>query len=233
MNTKLAQRAVKAVTDPAFCARRGMCQCFARQVIQAELGDAYDDYHGPNATVSAYRWRRGGYAVSGSPERGDLLYKTNGEFGHVGIYVGGVEGRGQDLVAENSSKSIGRVQGAKGYRSLRDYGPWDILVRIPGECAAASSDYTLVLHGKAVARMPVHDGRAYVPATVFAERLGLEVGWLDEEKLVTFDDKVIELSPWIRLSDSRAYLPIRALAEAVGLAIEEPDEQRRVVLYRP
>jgi len=233
MNTKLAQTAVKAVTDPAFTARKGYCQAFARQVVQATCGAEYDAYHGPSATVSAYRWRRGGFAVTGGVERGDLLYKTNGEFGHVGIFVGNVQGHGQDLVAENASATQGRVSGAKGYRTWAQYGRVDIIVRIPGEDVTTSTDYTLVLHGRAVARMPLHDGHAYVQAVEFAERLGLEVGWLDEEKLVTFDDKPIELSPWIRLSDGRAYLPIRALAEAVGLAIEEPDDQRRVVLYRP
>lgn len=236
MNTRLRNQAVEAVTDPAFIASRGMCQAFARQVVQAVYGDEYDDYHGPSAKVSAHRWDRGGFRIRSAVEPGDLLYKTGGSWGHVGVYVGTVPGHGNALVAENSSTSIGRVSGAKGYRSLGQYGEWQITVRIDDTADDPFEDvkhFELVLHGRVIARMPLHDGHAHVEVVEFCERLGIgnEVGWLEADKHVTIGGRELECDLW--LPDGHAWAPIRPLAAHVGLAIEEPDDDRRVVLYRP
>jgi hypothetical protein len=45
--------------------------------------------------------------------------------GHVGIRVAG------NRVAENSTTRVGRVQGAKGFRTLDQFGKVDLIVRLP------------------------------------------------------------------------------------------------------
>ena len=228
MNSRLAAKAIEAVTDRRFTAAPQMCQAFARQVVQAVCGDEYDDYHGPSAKVSAFRWRRGGFAVTGPIEPGDLLYRTGGEWGHVGIYVG------DDSVAENSTTRHGRVQGCKGFRTLSQYDRWQITVRIPGVAEPdGAKHFELVLHGRVIARMPLHDGHAHVQVVEMCERLGIghEVGWDNASKHVVIGGRELDCDVW--QPDGHAWAPIRLMAAHVGLAVKDPDEQRRVVLYRP
>ena len=122
MNEDLAAAAIKAVTDPAFEGRKGFCSRFVREVVASVYGDLYADLFGPSALATAADFNQAGLAVqaSANPDPGDILFKTSGAgpFGHVGIFVG------DKGVAESSSTSIGRVQGAKGYRSLAQFGPF-------------------------------------------------------------------------------------------------------------
>lgn len=128
-NATLAATAVSAVTDPAFERRGSYCQRFLRQVIQKAHGARYDAFHKGTAEASRKAWIRAGYAVpvkNGSVV-GDILYKraTNAvPEGHVGIRVSG------NRVAENSTTGIGRVQGAKGFRTLEEFGEVQTIVRL-------------------------------------------------------------------------------------------------------
>lgn len=129
-NLKLAAKAELALRDNSFTRVDGRCQQFVRQVIQSTHGAKYDGYHKATAELSRQAWAKSPYAVA--PSRGsvvgDILYKkgTPGQpAGHVGIRVPG------NRVAENASVSRGRVSGAKGYRSLEDFGRVELIVRLP------------------------------------------------------------------------------------------------------
>ena len=128
-NATLAAAAVSAVTNPAFERRGGYCQRVVRQVVQGAHGNRYDRFHKATAEASRKAWIAGGYAVS--PQNGsvigDILYKAatrDVPEGHVGIRVAG------NRVAENSTTSLGRLQGAKGFRTLEEFGSVKTIVRL-------------------------------------------------------------------------------------------------------
>lgn len=129
-NPRFAAQVESSVRDNAFVRVKGRCQQFLRQNVQKMYGGRYDAYHRATAHDSMKAWSNSEYAVD--PSRGsvvgDILYKsgTKGNpSGHVGVRVPG------NRVAENSSTSIGRVSGAKGYRSLEEFGKVDLIVRLP------------------------------------------------------------------------------------------------------
>lgn len=129
-NPTFAAQAEKSIRDSAFVRLRGRCQQFVRQNIQKKYGARFDSYHKASAHLSMKAWEGSPYAVE--PVRGsvvgDILYKSgtkSNPAGHVGIRVPG------NRVAENSSTSIGRVSGAKGFRSLEEFGKVDLIVRLP------------------------------------------------------------------------------------------------------
>jgi hypothetical protein len=128
-NAILARAAVTAVTNPNIETRSGMCSRFCRQVVQPLYGQEIDRLFGASAIETARNFQHRGHTLdprSNTPRPGDLLFKTQaGRFGHVGIYVGA---RG---VAENASTARGRVQGAKGYRTLEEYGKYNLIGRLP------------------------------------------------------------------------------------------------------
>ena len=79
-----------------------------------------------------YLWPRDKSKLGGAIEPGDILFKRyvakNSRgiyYGHVGIYTG------NNLVWENSSTTKGRLSGAKGYRTLEQYGTFDVVGRLP------------------------------------------------------------------------------------------------------
>jgi hypothetical protein len=112
---------------------------FVREVLDATYGAAtFSAYRADSAKHAAAAWKAAGLALAPDvldhyPQPGDILYKTSGTFGHVGIYCGRLhlaDGDENGYVAENSSTKIGRVSGAKGYRSLEDFGRVDLVVRL-------------------------------------------------------------------------------------------------------
>lgn len=129
-NITLATTARNALGDPDFEDADGYCQRFVRQCLEAVYGDKYADYMKSSAKLAAQAFLSNGLGTQNFRvlEVGDILYKTKGSggFGHVGIYLG--DGKG---VAENSSTPIGRVQGAKGIRTLRQFGGYQVMVRLP------------------------------------------------------------------------------------------------------
>lgn len=144
-NLVLASTANRAIRSKNFTAIPGYCQKFERQVVQDKTayGDyAYQSYMKGTARLTglAFLRTRYGFPASelearGGLQVGDILFKTTGSggAGHVGIYVGRVPGYEKlgGLVAENSSTSIRRIQGAKGYRTLREFGAVNVYVRLP------------------------------------------------------------------------------------------------------
>lgn len=125
----LAARARKALRAPGYVSTEGMCQKFVRQVVQATYGHRFDRYHGASAEHSRRLWSSSPYVVSpGSGSvPGDILYKKGTKmnpFGHVGIRIAG------NQVAENSTVHGGEF-GGRGIRTLEDFGPVDMVVRLP------------------------------------------------------------------------------------------------------
>lgn len=142
-NTGLANEAIFAINDSDFTDVPGMCKKFVRQVNEAYYGDRFAAcLEGSSAVVACRNFEQGCspdvqvYEAVGERFNllpGDTLFKKTGSgpYGHTGIYVGAVAGIGSDLVAENSSTHIGRINGAKGYRSREQWGHIDTMVRFP------------------------------------------------------------------------------------------------------
>lgn len=136
-----AKAAVVAVNDADFEAISGYCSRFVRQVVESVHGPRFKYLFGSSAKVSAeaflnspygYEWPRNRELLGGI-QQGDILFKRfgSGGYGHVGIYVGDIPGIGKQLVCENSSVTVGRISGAKGYRTLARYGHFDVVGRLP------------------------------------------------------------------------------------------------------
>lgn len=130
VNNRLARRAKKVVESTGTDSRKAMCQKAIRESIQQEYGGRYNKYHAGNAITSMRRWKDSPYAVAPAHGSvvGDILYqgKSAGDpRGHVGIRVPG------NMVAENGSRSSGRVRGGYGFVSLEDFGRVDLIVRLP------------------------------------------------------------------------------------------------------
>lgn len=127
--TSLTDTAIDAVTDSQFEGRAGYCQKFVRQVVESVYGKTmYSGMMKPSARESGIAARDMGLTVPVNSKLmpGDILYKLygSGGYGHVGIYVN------DNMIVENSSTRIGRVSGAKGYRTLGQFGKYDIIVRL-------------------------------------------------------------------------------------------------------
>lgn len=134
MNRVLAKAAERAVTAAGFVSKPGRCQQWVREVVQSAYGAEYNQYHRESAHKSMVAWASSPFAVK--PERGsvvgDILYKRGTKanpYGHVGIRVAG------NRVAENSSTSRGRVAGARGFRTLKEFGEYDLIVRLPSSAS--------------------------------------------------------------------------------------------------
>lgn len=126
----LAEEAIRAVTANGYETQPGFCQRFVREIIQHCCGDRYNAYFAPDAVATAHRFEHAGWGLE--PERGskpgDLLYKLSGSggFGHVGIRVSG------NRVAENSHVHYDPdTRDARGFRTLREFGDYDLIVRLP------------------------------------------------------------------------------------------------------
>lgn len=156
LGTTIANKAIAALSDPAFDNVAGHCQMFAREVAEAiggSVGAAMDAYRTGSALETMKNFEPTQYNVwenigsnndspeSGFLQPGDFLYKgiaTSGPFGHVGVYIGMFKLEGQisaPCIAENSSYHInpahmGNVSNAKGIRTLSAFGPFEMVVRL-------------------------------------------------------------------------------------------------------
>lgn len=228
-NQKIADAAHAAMTDSDIESGRGFCSRFVRQVVSKVYGNQYRGLFGASAIDTGHNFRRVGLDASVTQESqlevGDILFKMTGSggFGHVGIYVGGSKG-----LASNSSTPIGRVSGAKGYRTLGQWGAWQLVGRIPGETPAADpSMYHLMLNGSKVADMPVHDGHALCPVRAWASALGFDIDWDEATHRVLLDGKQVDAPPVI-IAD-HAFLPVTTLVSSAGLAILDNDAAKHIV----
>jgi hypothetical protein len=127
---KMARVAKAALTDEDFENTHGMCQKFVRQVVQDIHSGRFDEFHRGTANASRLAWARSPYAVD--PSRGsvigDILYKAGTprqRAGHVGIRIPG------NRVAENASVHLNGKHGAKGIRTLEEFGAVALVVRLP------------------------------------------------------------------------------------------------------
>jgi cell wall-associated NlpC family hydrolase len=127
--TKIAAAARAGITDPKFERAGGYCSRFVKQVVVGALGWRLKKYFGGSASESYQLWRDAGFTLPGSTrplKPGDVLFKPSaGRYGHVGIYCD------EAHVAENSTTATGRVQGAKGYRTVAQFGTFQFIGRLP------------------------------------------------------------------------------------------------------
>ncbi len=128
MNLVIAGAAEVALTSSRFETRAHYCQRWVRQVVQSVYGNHYDWMFEASAKLTARTASEGGLEIpmeQGSTI-GDLLYKTHGSggAGHVGIRIAG------NRVAENSSVHWGEDRDARGVRSLKEFGNFDMIIRL-------------------------------------------------------------------------------------------------------
>ena len=230
MNKPLAEAAVKAVFDPGYEQARGYCSRFVRQVVESVYGERHRELFGASACESGERFLDAGLAFRRRnhqpPLAGDILFKTHaGPFGHVGIY----DGTGR--VAENSSTSIGRVDGAKGFRSLTAYGIFDVVGRLAAppvqQDETPTGIYTLYFNGRKVTPLATRQGTAWCPLRPWADALGLAVDWDEEKCVALLDGRELPRDLVVR-REGRAWAPVRHLAGLCGLQLQVDARHQRV-----
>lgn len=241
MNQRIAQAAIDAMNDPNIEAKPGMCSRFVRQVVMKVYGEKVRGLFGGSAIDTGRRFQKAGLDVNVDAnhlEVGDILVKMRGSggFGHIGIFVG------PKGVAENSSTSIGRVSGAKGFRTLGQWGQFDVVARIPesGSLKPTAQDkdeedaapqeplmYHLMLNGVKIADMPVHEGKALCSARAWANALNFDLDWNEDTRHVMFNGREVDAP--VTLIMDRAYLPIRDLVAAAGLKILSNDPKQHII----
>lgn len=213
-NQKLADAAVAGITNPNYEEAPGYCQRFAREVIEGVYGAKYSPNFQPSAKDTAYALLAAGLAMAadeaGTLQIGDVIYKTTtaGPFGHVGIYVD------QSRIAENSSTSIGRVQGAKGFRTPAQWGTPQVVFRITD----TSGNYTLYLSGVELTLMPVIDGASFCPVRVWAAALGVSVDWDLATQQVVLQGKNVNAP--VKIINGTGYVAIDALVSFSNLTMQ-------------
>jgi len=149
MNLALARAAEKGVRSGPFEQSKGYCLRACRQWAESVpgIGTRYDSlFRGggeereATARLAGLRFvkanlgmPRNSLIANGGLQPGDMVVKldvaTNrwGDFsGHIGVMC-------EDLkrIAENSSTSKGRVRGALGFRTLAEFGSYDVVIRLP------------------------------------------------------------------------------------------------------
>lgn len=246
MNLSLAKALIDAVTDDRLDAdnpnypddpgvrRKHMCSRFARCGTRKLYGPKYQGLFGSTAIQTGENLRDAGFTHSGPPQEGDYLVKMvgSGGAGHIGVYAGQVPGLGDGLVAENSSTLLGRVSGAKGYRTLDQFGHYDLLGRLP---LAPEPEQTLrlFLNDRFVTIMPIQEGRAYCKVISWAQALGFEPGWDEERAMVTLDGKLMPASTLLFTREGRAFVWIGDLVRFSGLQATLDSAASKLTVSRP
>lgn len=246
MNIALAKALIDAVTDDSLDAdnpnyphdpgvrRKHMCSRFTRTGTRKLYGSKYQGLFGSTAVQTGENLRDAGFTSAGAPQEGDYLVKLvgSGGAGHIGVYVGHVPGLGDGLVAENSSTSIGRVSGAKGYRTLDQFGHYDVLGRLP---LAARPEQTLrlFLNDRFVAIMPIREGRAYCKVIAWAQALGFEPGWDEEVAMVSLDGRLLPEGTLLFTRERRAFVWINDLVRFSGLQATLDSAASKLTVSRP
>ncbi len=245
-NTKLAQAQIAAITDddldrgnPNYpndpgVKVKGMCSRFNRCGTRKAYKNKYQSLFGGSAIETGENFRDAGMVVSlNDLQVGDFLVKMTGSggYGHIGSYVDRVPGHSQGgLMAENSSTSVGRVSGGKGYRTLEQFGTRGVLVcRLP-PLEVEEQTVRLFLNDKQIAIMPLIEGKSYCKAETWAKALGFELAWDEEERRVLFDGKPLPADVPQFNRNGRAFIHITALTTAAKLNQAYDGIRHRVVV---
>jgi hypothetical protein len=190
INHQLSNGALKALKAKGFETYKGYCSRWAREVTEFVYGDLRynrlwrpDDK--PTATKAAYAFQKAGFQVPKTDlQIGDILFKTTGAHGHVGIVVPHKGGLG---VAENSTYHWNRSGGkdARGIRTLSEYGTFQIAIRLPAPEVKAEvkpqpksvveEQDKLILNGLPPMDMIFHNGEVYSPTRKMLELGGEEI----------------------------------------------------------
>jgi hypothetical protein len=128
MNETVSDRAQTALTAPSFEILPHYCWRWCRQVVEADYGKLLKPYYRRSARLTALALIQSPYFVPLKRGHviGDILFKTHGSGGdgHCGIRIP------DNRVAENSSVHWDGND-ARGIRTLREFGNFDVIVRLP------------------------------------------------------------------------------------------------------
>lgn len=151
MNKSIATHAENAVYKGNFETDKGFCMRFMRQNDESVEGTKYEAlWRGDGSERDATAARAGhrflkaglGFLASdlgahGGLQPGDMPVKTQVAPNRWGDFSGHIGALCMDMkrIAENSSTSIGRVRGALGFRTLAQWGAFNIVIRLPDPSA--------------------------------------------------------------------------------------------------
>jgi hypothetical protein len=205
MNLKLAEAAKNAVYSGDFELEKGYCSRFVRQVVESVYNEKYSELFGASAIQTGKNFIGAAMTTTDKVEPGDILVKMTGSggFGHIGIFVG------DDKVAENSSTKFGRIRGALGFRTMSQWGDWQVTARIDEKIY-----YSLFYKtwNNYVATMPLVHDSSYIRVRTIGNVLKINVAWDDEKNMVIWDGKIINETPLFICNE--AYLPLRSLIDS-------------------
>ncbi len=150
----------------SFEQAKGYCQRFANQFFAAVTGQPYIK-SAPSAKAAYQALKQ--HEAKGELRPGDILFWTDGQFGHVAIHIGG--GR----IIENTSSARGeKLAGA--IRSGTTIRSGYHIVRMPWVTEAQAGPTRVIVQGKPVdIPLELRDNTHWVPMAAFADALGWKV----------------------------------------------------------
>jgi hypothetical protein len=233
MNKELAGAAIEGITDPNTEARAGYCSRWVRQVVSKLYPGVYDGLFAGTANDTGENFEHAQLGMrlgdAGAIQEGDICVKVFAPYGHIGIAVRKVA-NGPIYVAENSSTSIGRVLGAKGYRPLAIWGTPSIVIRLPSSAPTQAVGYHLKLNAVPIGEMPVVQGAAFAPLRPLCRHLGLDldVNELTGHPIIGGHEYPVPLA----IIGGTGYLSVRPLADFLKLVVAVDEGAKTVTLRR-
>jgi hypothetical protein len=217
---KLEDVAKKAIYEGEFELKPNYCSRFVRQCANIAYEKRFDNVFGISAKETCKRFIDYELVVE-ELQPGDIVFKTKGAgyYGHVGIYVG------NSLVAENSSTKRGRIRGALGFRTLKEFGKIDIIGRLEN-CKLDFFDLYFETLDNKIEEMPVILNCAWCPCRKIAEILKLQIELVDNR--VKIGEVLIDYK--VKIIDNLSYLPVRILARNLNLKVFVDTESKKVLL---
>lgn len=243
-NPLLAKAGVAAVTDDALdpnnpnypddpgVKRKAMCSRFCRCATRKLYKQKYQGLFGGSAIETGENFRDAGFAVKGPPQMGDFLIKMRGSggFGHIEMFIGSNPGHpGNAWTAGNSSSSIGRVSGAKGFKTLAQFGSYDILARLP-TLEEEERANRLFYQGRQIAVMPIREGKSYCKVQTWAQALGYDLDWDAESGLIYINGEALPANASRFDEDGRAFVWIEDLRRLAGKSMSYDPASSKVVV---
>jgi len=230
MNLGIAANAILGLYDSHYDSRVNDCQIFVREVYESIYGPLFESVRARTASEVASNWKSQTptdvkiISHASQLEPGDLLYKnhhTDPPSGHAAVYIGSVGSTGYD-VTENSAFANHRVHGAKGYRTLSEFGDIDVIVRLP------SLDAKVEHGGMNIARAGrLTAATFWAQASDFASAFAVPVSWDTTRNILILNHKEIHTA---KLVANKAFAPVNALAFAVGYPALSFDAANHTIL---
>ncbi|MDQ0497376.1 hypothetical protein QOZ95_005618 [Paenibacillus brasilensis] len=84
---------------------------------------------------------------------------------------------------------------------------------VPKEEAAIAKDGSFQINGENAGKVPLFDGKAYVPLRMLANALGIPLRWDNAKKVAYLNNRKLQS---VKLVEGTAYVQLRPIAESYG-----------------